>query len=161
MSYLKRIRKSRGNYIPTYDNQLYEEYFHQSDGSLSSSREGKKRSVQGNTFPAARQTHRGDGVGLGPVLQQDVDDVSVALLSSLVERGVPVLLSTAVTAKANKEQEPIIRSDVHFASFCSFGDISNTNYDTNRPQKSKPSVIIILLPQINKNTREGSILVQK
>lgn len=62
----------------------------------------------------AHQAHRGDGVGLGPVLQQDVDDVSVALLGSLVKRGVPVLLSTTVTAKANKQQEPIIRSDIPF-----------------------------------------------
>lgn len=112
MNYLKRIKKSRGNYISTYDNQLYEEYFHQNNGLLSSPKEGKKRTVQGNKFPVAHQPYRGDGVGLGPVLQQNIDDVSVALLSSLVKRGVPVLLSTAVTAKANKEQEPIIRADI-------------------------------------------------
>lgn len=112
MNYLKRIKKSRGNYISTYDNQLYEEYFHQKNDLLSSPKEGKKRTVQGNKFPVAHQPYRGDGVGLGPVLQQNIDDVSVALLSSLVKRGVPVLLSTAVTAKANKEQEPIIRGDI-------------------------------------------------
>lgn len=112
MNYLKRIKKSRGNYISTYDNQLYEEYFHQNNDLLSSPKEGKKRTVQGNKFPVAHQPYRGDGVGLGPVLQQNIDDVSVALLSSLVKRGVPVLLSTAVTAKANKEQEPIIRGDI-------------------------------------------------
>lgn len=111
MNYLKRIRKSRGNYISTYDNQLYEEYFHQNNGLLPSPKEGKKRIVQGNKFPVTRQTYSGDGVGLGSVLQQNIDDVSVALLSSLVKRGVPILLSTAVTAKANKEQEPIIKSD--------------------------------------------------
>lgn len=60
------------------------------------------------------QTHRGDGIGLGPMLQQHIDDVSVALLGSLVKRGVPILLSTTVTAKANKEQEHIIRSDLPF-----------------------------------------------
>lgn len=109
MNYLKRIKKSRGNYISTYDNQLYEEYFHQNKSLLSSPKEGKKT---GKQVPMAHQTYRGDGVGLGPVLQQNVDDVSVALLSSLVKRGVPILLSTAVTAKANKEQEPIIRADI-------------------------------------------------
>lgn len=64
----------------------------------------------------AGQPYRGDGVGLGPVLQQNIDDVSVALLSSLVQRGVPILLSMVVTAKANKEQEPIIRSDISLCS---------------------------------------------
>lgn len=34
---------------------------------------------------------RGGGVGLGPVLQQDVDDVRVALLSGLVQRRVAIL----------------------------------------------------------------------
>jgi len=34
---------------------------------------------------------RGGGVGLGPVLQQDVDDVRVALLGGLVQRRVAVL----------------------------------------------------------------------
>lgn len=112
VNYLKRIRKSRGNYISTYDNQLYEEYFHQTNGLLSSPKEGEKRTVQGNKLPVACQTYRGDGIGLGPMLQQNVDDVSVALLSSLVKRGVPILLSTVVTAKGNKEQEAIIRSDI-------------------------------------------------
>lgn len=38
-----------------------------------------------------RLAYRGGGVGLGPVLQQDVDDVRVALLGGLVQRRVAVL----------------------------------------------------------------------
>ena len=35
--------------------------------------------------------YRGGGVGLGPVLKQDVDDVRVALLGGLVQRRVAIL----------------------------------------------------------------------
>lgn len=44
-----------------------------------------------------RLPYRGRGVGLGPVLQQDVDDVRVALLGGLVQRRVAVLWVTVAT----------------------------------------------------------------
>jgi hypothetical protein len=36
-------------------------------------------------------TYSSGGVGLGPVLEQDVDDVRVTLLGSLVQRRVAIL----------------------------------------------------------------------
>lgn len=50
------------------------------------------------------------------MLEKNVNDVSVALLSSLVERCVPILLPTVVTIKANKERKTTTSNEVrHFA----------------------------------------------
>lgn len=38
-----------------------------------------------------QSAYRGGGVGLGSMLQQDIDDVCVALLGSLVQRCVAIL----------------------------------------------------------------------
>lgn len=48
-----------------------------------------KEGLRGEGQPAP--PYRGGGVGLGPVLQQDVDDVRVALLGGLVQRRVAIL----------------------------------------------------------------------
>lgn len=55
--------------------------------------EGSSSVVRGSR----RLPYRGRGVGLGPVLQQDVDDVRVALLGGLVQRRVAVLWVTVAT----------------------------------------------------------------
>lgn len=63
--------------------------------------------------------------------------------------------------KQTKNKNRSLEQTFHFASFCSFGDISNINYYTNQHKNNKPSVMMILLSQINENIKEGSILIQK
>ena len=51
---------------------------------------GDSKSIKGKEGQPA-PPYRGGGVGLGPVLQQNVDDVRVALLGGLVQRRVAIL----------------------------------------------------------------------
>lgn len=52
------------------------------------------------------------------MLEENVNDVSVALLSGLVKRGVPILLSPVVTTKqqTDKEQQPPVSKIRRFTS---------------------------------------------
>lgn len=89
LKHLERVRKRTD--INTSDIQLYKEYFQQNKAMLSSPK--KVKNCPGEQFPTGTsQTYSGDGIGFGPMLEENIDDVSVALLSSLVKRGVPILL---------------------------------------------------------------------
>lgn len=45
LNYLKSVRKRRGSYIYTSDNQLSEEYAHQNKDLLLSIKKGKERTI--------------------------------------------------------------------------------------------------------------------
>lgn len=59
---------------------------------------GARKELRGKGQPAP--PYRGGGVGLGPVRQQDVDDVRVALLGGLVQRRVAVLQTMVAADRA-------------------------------------------------------------
>lgn len=71
-----------------------------------------------------RRPYRGRGVGLGAVLQQDVDDVRVALLGGLVQRRVAVLL---VTVAADPAQICSRRRKARLAFILNFLVLFTTN----------------------------------
>lgn len=88
--------------------------------------------------PGTLKTYSGDGVGLGSMLEKNVNDVSVALLSSLVERCVPILLPTVVTIKANKERKTTTSYEVRYFALLpsvSFWDILKRNYAIKWPKE--------------------------
>ena len=78
---VRRFKKDVGG----WGTQLGQAAPGQGDCKLIKGKEG----LRGEGQPAP--PYRGGGVGLGPVLQQDVDDVRVALLGGLVQRRVAIL----------------------------------------------------------------------